>query len=212
MPHTSARQLPELYNTCRTEAEKKKWKRNPWECEINTNVKNMPKCSIQGYGPYDSCSAHPVLCTKDAVCAKHHWAIMNGRDRCCISKQYNRRYKYNQQIIEVGRCIGFLAFFGAVSNLWTEPICTSLAASSSATIQLFLMSCHANRRQKTRSEGQPGIEPLAKVKYQRARNAFTSVIAKINENTRISHLWVIQESSIEGSPWRRLLWSSTAWR
>jgi hypothetical protein len=30
-------------------------------------------------------------------------------------------------------------------------------------------------------------------------------IAKTNVNTCISHRWVIQESSIEGKPWQRLL-------
>jgi len=42
-------------------------------------------------------------------------------------------------------------------------------------------------------------------KYRRARNAFTSEIAKTSVNTRVSHRWVIQESSTEGKAWRRLL-------
>ncbi len=70
---------------------------------------------------------------------------------------------------------------------------------SSTAIQLFLISCHAKSRRNTISVGQPAIVPFARVKYQRARNAFTSEIAKTN-----AHRWVVQESSTEGKQWRRL--------
>jgi hypothetical protein len=64
---------------------------------------------------------------------------------------------------------------------------------------------HLPRQSHARSVGHPARVPFPKVKYRRQRKAFTSMMARMNENTGVSHRCVIQLSSIEGSAWRRLL-------
>ncbi len=76
---------------------------------------------------------------------------------------------------------------------------TSCSCSDSVWIQLFLIICHANLRWNVRSVGHPGTVPFPKVKYLRQRKAFTSVMARMNKNTRFSHRSVIQVFSIEGA-------------
>ena len=93
----------------------------------------------------------------------------------------------------------------SVAVIVVAAVVTPAVTIAVVICHLFLMSCHANRRRNIINVGQPAIVPFAKVNYRRARNAFTLEIAKTNVNTRISHRWVIQESSIEGKPWRRLL-------
>ncbi len=101
----------------------------------------------------------------------------------------------NPLMISESFCMG-----GAVINWWTDAILISCAC--------FII-CQANLHLEVSSVRYPAIVTIANMKYLRQRKALTSVSANKKENTRISHLCMIQLSSIDGSLCRRLFWSST---
>ena len=57
-----------------------------------------------------------------------------------------------------------------------------------------------------------GTSFFSQIKKIIAKKTFTSVTARKKENTLFIQRWVIHIPSIEGTTWRRLLWSSTSWQ
>ena len=68
---------------------------------------------------------------------------------------------------------------------------------------LYHLPCQSPTKRKECGASWKG--PFSESEVPRQRKAFTSVMARMNENTRVSHRCVFQLSSIEGNACRRLL-------
>jgi len=111
------------------------------------------------------------------------------------------------------RSTSFDACFGAIRNSCTllcsfkgepGPFCRWSANS-------LCTHCHPSARRKPRSVNCLFAAIWGGTKYQMMRKALTSESARRNAKTRFSQRIVTHVSSNDGSPCRRLLWSSTAW-